>query len=97
MWLATAFIVPAPLGQALMFPATTLSVLATSDVADQAVMTSTLMLWRNLGTVMGVAVSSLVMQNALVAYLDKFVSGPDKAEVRSSPCSRGGSLLTLRT
>lgn len=32
----------------------------------------------------GVASSSLVLQNALVEYLDAFVSGPDKAEVSSS-------------
>jgi hypothetical protein len=83
LWLTTLFVVPAPLGQALMFPATTLSVLATSSVEDQAVMTSTLMLWRNLGTVMGVAISSLVLQNALVAYLDQYVSGPHKEEVSS--------------
>ena len=33
--------------------------------------------------VLGVALSSLVVQNALVHYLDKFVVGPEKDEVNS--------------
>jgi hypothetical protein len=64
-----------------MFPATTVSVLAISTQEDQAVMTSTLGLWRNLGTVMGVAISSLIVQNSLLAYLEQYVTGPHKAEV----------------
>jgi hypothetical protein len=31
--------------------------------------------------VLGVASSSLVVQNALVVYLNRFVTGPDKAKV----------------
>jgi len=81
-WLATIFVIPPSMGQGTMFPATTLAVLATSKQEDQAVMTTTLSLWRNLGTVLGVAVSSLIVQNALLAYLEEFVSGPEKAEVR---------------
>jgi MFS family permease len=81
MWLATAFVAPSGIGQGLMFPATTLAVLATSSVEDQAVMQSTLMLWRNLGTVMGVAISSLVLQNTLSVYLDKYISGPHKEKI----------------
>jgi hypothetical protein len=46
-------------------------------------MTSTLGLWRNLGTVMGVAVSSLIVQNALRLYLEDYVTGPNKYLVRS--------------
>lgn len=58
-----------------------MAILAVSEQSEQAVVTSTLMLWRSIGTVIGVASSSLVLQNALVEYLDAFVSGPDKAEV----------------
>jgi hypothetical protein len=64
-----------------MFPASTVSVLAISTHDDQAVMSSTLGLWRNLGTVMGVAISSLIVQNGLVVYLDQYVTGPDKFDV----------------
>lgn len=67
-----------------MFPATTVSVLAISSHSDQAVMTSTLGLWRNLGSVMGVAISSLIVQNGLIAYLELYVTGADKFEVTFS-------------
>jgi MFS family permease len=52
-WVATVFLVPASIGQGLSFPSTSVAVLATSTQADQAVMTSTLILWRSLGIVMG--------------------------------------------
>ncbi|KAL6165523.1 hypothetical protein ACJQWK_08747 [Exserohilum turcicum] len=80
-WLATIFLVPSSIGQGLSFPATSLAVLATSTQEDQAVMTSTLILWRSLGIVMGVSLSSLIMQNALASYLDKLVTGHDKAKI----------------
>ncbi|KAF2275562.1 MFS general substrate transporter [Westerdykella ornata] len=80
-WLATIFLGPASIGQGLSFPATSLAVLATSSQEDQAVMTSTLTLWRSLGVVMGVSASSVVLQNALGVYLERFVEGSDKAEV----------------
>jgi MFS family permease len=71
-WLATTFLVPSSIGQGLAFPATSLAVLATSTQDDQAVMTSTLLLWRSLGIVMGVSFSSLLLQNALTVYLERF-------------------------
>jgi MFS family permease len=80
-WLATIFLVPASIGQGLSFPATSVAVLATSTQADQAVMTSTLILWRSLGIVMGVSFSSVILQNALTVYLEKLVTGHRKAEV----------------
>ena len=75
------FLALGSMGQGFQFPGTFMAILAVSDQAEQAVVTSTLMLWRSLGTVIGVASSSLVLQNALVKYLDAFVSGPDKEEV----------------
>ncbi|KAH7068925.1 major facilitator superfamily domain-containing protein [Paraphoma chrysanthemicola] len=83
-WLATIFLVPSSIGQGLSFPATSLAVLATSTQEDQAVMTSTLILWRSLGIVMGVSFSSLILQNALTAYLEQLVTGHRKDEVRIS-------------
>ncbi|KAF1846764.1 MFS general substrate transporter [Cucurbitaria berberidis CBS 394.84] len=80
-WLATMFLVPSSLGQGLSFPATSLAVLATSSQEDQAVMTSTLILWRSLGIVMGVSFSSLILQNALTEYLEQLVTGHNKAKV----------------
>jgi MFS family permease len=88
-WLATLFLVPSSIGQGLSFPATSLAVLATSSQEDQAVMTSTLILGRSLGIVMGVSLSSLILQNALTAYLGELVTGHKKDEVRTmhSPCT----------
>jgi hypothetical protein len=67
--------------QGFMFPATTMALFAVTKRADQAVVTAAIGVFRNLGSVMGVAISSLILQNALVAYLDQFVEGPHKAEV----------------
>lgn len=64
---------PASMGQGFQFPGTFLAVLAASEQRDQAVITSTLMLWRALGSVLGIAASSLVLQNALLRYLTLFV------------------------
>ncbi|KAB2110448.1 hypothetical protein AG0111_0g2 [Alternaria gaisen] len=80
-WLATIFLVPSSIGQGLSFPATSLAVLATSTQEDQAVMTSTLILWRSLGIVMGVSLSSLILQNALTSHLESLVSGHNKAKI----------------
>ncbi|KAL1627967.1 hypothetical protein SLS56_006110 [Neofusicoccum ribis] len=80
-WLATIFVVPVSTGLGLSFPAASLAVLATSTKEDQAVMTSTLSLFRSLGAVFGVAISSLIVQNALSIDLEKYVTGPEKEEI----------------
>ncbi|KAK7753304.1 hypothetical protein SLS62_004823 [Diatrype stigma] len=75
-WPAAAYLaclVPASMGQGFQFPGTFLAVLAASAQREQAVVTSTLVLWRALGSVLGIAASSLVLQNALLRYLDLFV------------------------
>lgn len=80
-WLATIFLVPSSIGQGLSFPAASLAVLATSNQEEQAVMASTLILWRSLGIVMGVSLSSLILQNALTVYLERFVTGHGKDKI----------------
>ena len=80
-WLVVAFIVPLSIGQGLTFPASTIGTLAVTSKEEQAVMTSTLSLWRSLGTVMGVAISSLILQNVLNASLEGYVTGPDREAV----------------
>ncbi|KAI5926663.1 MFS general substrate transporter [Camillea tinctor] len=72
-WAYLACLVPAAAGQGFQFPGTFLAVLSASAQRDQAVVTSTLALWRALGNVLGVAASSLALQNALLAYLRAFV------------------------
>jgi MFS family permease len=84
-----------PLGQGFVFPNTMMSALAVSDQADQAVVTTTIGLWRNLGTVLGVAISSLVFQNCLVANLKKNVSGPDREAIIRSVRSSVRTIKAL--
>lgn len=83
-WAYTLVIAVSSMGQGFAYPSVSLSMLATSTTEDLAVATSTLILWRSLGTVMGVAVSSLIVQNALLYYLRQLVSGPQKDFVRFS-------------
>lgn len=74
-------LLPSSIGQGFQFPGTFLAILAASPQSEQAVVTSTLMLWRSLGQVLGIASSSLVLQNALLHYLNKFVQGDERDEV----------------
>lgn len=76
-WAYLLCLVPAAVGQGLQFPGTFIAMLAASAHREQAVVTSTLQLWRSLGNVLGVACSSLVFQNALLRYLVAYVSVPD--------------------
>ncbi|KPM39800.1 hypothetical protein AK830_g6792 [Neonectria ditissima] len=74
-------LLPSSIGQGFQFPGTFIAILATSTQSEQAVVTSTLILWRSLGQVIGIASSSLVLQNALLHYLGKFVQGDDRDDV----------------
>ncbi|CAG7921275.1 unnamed protein product [Penicillium olsonii] len=69
------------LGQGFAFPSLMVSILATSKQEDQAVATTTLGLWRSLGSVMGVAVSSWIFQNALIYHLNKNVTGVEREHI----------------
>ncbi|KAI1324188.1 MFS general substrate transporter [Xylariaceae sp. FL0255] len=78
-WAYLLCLVPAAAGQGFSFPGTVLAILNASPQEEQAVVTSTVSLWRALGNVLGVACSSLVFQNALLRYLWDFVTS-DKGE-----------------
>jgi hypothetical protein len=81
-------LLPGSAGSGFQFPGTFMAVLSVSEQREQAVVSSTLILWRSLGGVLGVACSSVVVQNALWYYLEMFVTGPEKegvvARVRKS-------------
>jgi hypothetical protein len=80
-WAYSWLIATATVGQGCSFPTVNIALLAVTHTQDMAVATSTLILFRSLGTVMGVAVSSLVSQNALVYYLEKIVIGEERDAV----------------
>ncbi|PNS19221.1 hypothetical protein CAC42_2398 [Sphaceloma murrayae] len=69
------------LGQGFVFPSSIMSALAVSEQADQAIVNTTLGLWRNLGTVLGIAISSLVFQNMLGVQLEDKVKGEGREKV----------------
>ncbi|KAJ9216094.1 hypothetical protein DTO166G4_2338 [Paecilomyces variotii] len=80
-WLTMICVSISSCGQGLSFPSITVSILAVSDQDEQAVATTTLGLWRNLGSVMGVAISSWIFQNMLYFQLEKLVTGPEKENI----------------
>ncbi|KAB5577844.1 major facilitator superfamily domain-containing protein [Coniochaeta sp. 2T2.1] len=73
-------LVPASAGQGFSFPGTFMALLNLWEQRRQAVVTSTIVLWRSLGMVLGVAGSSLVVQNALLFYLRRNVDLPGGEE-----------------
>jgi hypothetical protein len=80
-WVYLLFLVPSSAGQGFLFPGALIALLSLSEQAEQSVVTSTMSLWRSLGMILGVASSSLIVQNALVSYLNQYVTGPDKAKI----------------
>ncbi|PGH30109.1 hypothetical protein GX50_07129 [[Emmonsia] crescens] len=80
-WVSVTVIAMAAFSQGALYPPTMMGVLSTNAQEDQAVITTTLSLLRSLGWVMGVAVSSLVLQNSLGTFLRQTVTGPNKADI----------------
>lgn len=70
LWVYLLFLVPHSMGQGFQFPGTFMAILAASEQREQAVVTSTLILWRSMGMVLGIAGSSLVVQNSLWGFLE---------------------------
>jgi MFS family permease len=80
-WGYLLFLVPCHLGNGFVMPSSLMSILTMSTQADQAVATSTLIMWRSLGGVLGVASSSLIVQNFLALFLKENITGPNKEEL----------------
>ncbi|KAJ6134707.1 hypothetical protein N7523_001029 [Penicillium sp. IBT 18751x] len=78
-WKYFVYIIPANLGQGIVYPGILFTFLAAFDHADHAVSASTVYLIRSLGNVWGVAVTSAIVQNTLRSGLAEALSGlPDK-------------------
>ncbi|KAI3121418.1 hypothetical protein CBS147330_7920 [Penicillium roqueforti] len=81
-WKYLVYVIPANLGQGMVYPGILFTFLAAFDHADHAVSASTVYLIRSLGNVWGVAVTSTIMQNTLNSGLGEALSGiPDKWKV----------------
>ncbi|KAJ5354408.1 uncharacterized protein N7496_012841 [Penicillium cataractarum] len=81
-WKYYAYIIPANLGQGIVYPGILFTFLSAFDHSDHAVSASTVYLIRSLGTVWGVAVTSAIIQNTLSSGLGEALSGiPDKWKV----------------
>ncbi|KAI0160393.1 major facilitator superfamily domain-containing protein [Xylariaceae sp. FL1272] len=75
LWTYLVFLVPAAAGQGFQMSGTNLALQRCSDEnTEKAVASTTLGVWRSLGNVLGVAGSSLVLQNSLLMYLRKFIT-----------------------
>lgn len=88
-------LLPCNLGLGFAFPSSLMTVLVTSSHADQAVATSTLIMWRTLGSVLGVASSSLIVQNCLVYFLNRNVTGDMKMEIIAAVRNRVTAIFEL--
>lgn len=80
-WICIVFATLPMVAQGFTYPSVTIAQLSVTRREDLAVASATLMLFRNLSTILGVAVSSLTTQNALGYYLPRTVTGDDKDQV----------------
>ncbi|PWY89088.1 MFS general substrate transporter [Aspergillus heteromorphus CBS 117.55] len=81
-WKYYASMIPASLGQGIVYPGILFTFLAAFGHADHAVSASTVYLVRSMGTVWGVAITSTIIQNTLRSGLGEALSGiPDKWKV----------------
>ncbi|KAJ5021017.1 major facilitator superfamily domain-containing protein [Bipolaris maydis] len=82
-------------GQGLSFPATSLACSCDKHSGRPGGHEQHTRLWRSLGIVMGVSLSSLILQNALATYLDRLVTGHDKAKIIQRVRSSVRSIVDL--
>ncbi|KAI1454140.1 major facilitator superfamily domain-containing protein [Annulohypoxylon moriforme] len=81
VWWSFLALLPISLGLGFAYPGSLMAILNVSTQQQQAVISSVLMLWRNTGVIIGVAMSSLLLQNSLIYFLDSCVDGPEKTLV----------------
>lgn len=74
-WLIGLFLVPANLGQGITFPTTLFTFIFAFSKSHQATATSTLYLFRSIGSVWGVAISTGVIQVYFSKYLRSNLKG----------------------
>ncbi|PMD57777.1 MFS general substrate transporter [Hyaloscypha bicolor E] len=84
-WKYIVYLFPANLGQGIVFPSMLFTNIAAFQQSQQAVSTSTVYLFRSMGSVWGVAAASTIIQNVLSSRLPGALSGiPDKLKIITS-------------
>ncbi|KZO93226.1 MFS general substrate transporter [Calocera viscosa TUFC12733] len=78
-------ITPSGFGHSSLITSTLIALIASVDRADLAVATGISYLFRTTGQVLGVSLSSAVVQGLLNKYLHERITGPGSREVRFSP------------
>ncbi|KAL4787325.1 major facilitator superfamily domain-containing protein [Aspergillus varians] len=93
-WKYFVYVIPANLGQGIVYPAILFTFLAAFGHDDHAVSASTVYLIRSLGTVYGVAITSTIVQNELLRSLPGALRGvPDKWKVPLLPSLYPGPIF----
>lgn len=89
-WAALLLLVPLSSSFGFMSPTAVICLLRTSPQEEHAICIGTFLLLNRLAAVIGVAISTLLVQNLLVQNLHKTVTGPHQQKVRSrfslTPC-----------
>lgn len=80
-WGSLLLLVPLSLGTGFLSPTASILLLRTSPPKEHAVSIGAFILWRRLSSVIGVAVSTLLLQNLLSRFLHKTITGPHREEV----------------
>lgn len=82
-WMSMLCLLPFSIGYGFISPISTICMLRASPTEEHAVSICAFLLWRKIAVVIGVAFSTLLVQNLLVRYLYTTVTGPHQKEVCS--------------
>lgn len=94
-WVSVLCLLPVSMGYGFIAPTAAISMLRSSPTEEQAVSIGAFLLWKRLATVLGVAFSTLLVQNLLVQYLYRTVTGSHQEEVRLQAICLGQHLTIL--
>ncbi|KAI5300885.1 hypothetical protein KEM56_002126 [Ascosphaera pollenicola] len=94
-WISMLAVAPVGIGHGCALPTSTVAILAMCTQQEMAVATTTFGIFRTLGSVMGVSISSWVLQNALWFYLQRGVTGPNAQKIIELARKSIGAIATL--
>lgn len=92
-WVSVLCLLPVSMGYGFIAPSAAISMLRASPKEEQAVSIGAFLLCKRLANVLGVALSTLLVQNLLVRYLYRTVTGSHQEEVHLQAISLGSISL----